>query len=215
MTQTYPTQDKSARLADATVHALGVTFALIGGTLLVGWAAMHASGAHVAALAIYGFGLVATFLASGVYHMTPWHHVRPTLRRIDHAAIFVMIAGTITPLAVMVDTTFAYVLLAAVWAIAAVGVTRKLFFWATPGRLGPLIYLAMGWLGILLVRDLMGLVPDVALGLMVAGGALYSIGVLFYAVVALRFGTAIWHGFVVAASACFFAAIAISAAALT
>ncbi|KQI68096.1 hemolysin III [Loktanella sp. 3ANDIMAR09] len=215
MIQTYPTQDPSARRADWAVHTLGTAFAVIGGALLVIWAALNTSGGTIAALSVYGFGLVATFLASSLYHMTPWHRVRPTLRRIDHAAIYVMIAGTVTPLAVMVHSPFAYAVLAAIWAIGLVGVVRKLFFWATPGRFGPLIYLAMGWLGILLVRDLMGLVPGVALMLMLAGGALYSVGVLFYSRESLRFATAIWHGFVVAASACFFAAITISTVALT
>jgi len=83
----------------------------------------------------------------------------------------------------------------------------KLFFWRTPGRFGPALYLLMGWLGVFLIWDLLPLVPGISVTAMAVGGALYCIGVVFYSWDGLRFSTAIWHGFVLAASSCFFAAI--------
>ncbi len=206
----YPTAARPERLADGAVHAVGVLGAIIGATLLIVQHAGLVSGGQLVALAIYGVGLIATFVASALYHMTPWHDLRPTLRRIDHAAIYLMIAGTYTPLVVMVGTTFAYVILGIVWGLAAVGIALKLFFWQTPGRFGPALYLIMGWLSAGLIWSIWPLLPGSVIALMAAGGLTYTAGVIFY-VSERRFTTAIWHGFVVAASACFWAAIAIGA----
>ena len=210
----YPTYARSERIADGTMHAIGVLGALTGAIALVAWSAGVASAGQVAAIAIYGGTLIATFAASAFYHFTPWESIRPTLRRFDHAAIYLKIAGTYTPLVVMVGTGFAYAVLAVVWALAVIGMVLKLFFWRTPGRFGPALYLIMGWLSLALIWSLWPIVPTSALVLMAVGGLLYTAGVPFYASETLKFSIAIWHGFVVAASACFFAAIALSAMAV-
>jgi hemolysin III len=206
----YPTTARPERLADGAVHAIGVLGAVIGATLLIVQHAGLVSGGQLLALAVYGIGLIATFVASALYHMTPWHSWRPTLRRIDHAAIYLKIAGTYTPLVVMVGSTFAYVILGIVWGLAAIGMTLKLFFWKAPGRFGPALYLIMGWLSVGLIWSIWPILPGSVIALIAAGGLTYTAGVLFY-VSEKRFTTAIWHGFVVAASACFWAAIAIGA----
>jgi hemolysin III len=213
-TSLYPTDALSERIADGTVHAIGVIGALTGAILLIIWSAFNASPGQIAAIAIYGGTLIATFAASAVYHLTPWEGIRPILRRFDHAAIYLKIAGTYTPLVVIIGHWFAYVVLAVVWALAAVGVVLKLFFWRTPGRFGPVLYLVMGWLSIALVWWLWPVVPLSAMVLIGIGGLLYTGGVPFYATHTMKYSTAIWHGFVVAASACFFMAIYISSAAL-
>lgn len=206
----YPTTARPERLADGAVHAVGVLGAVTGATLLIVQHAGLVSSGQLAALAIYGIGLIATFVASALYHMTPWHSLRPTLRRIDHAAIYLKIAGTYTPLVVMVGTSFAYVILSIIWGLAAIGMTLKLFFWQTPGRFGPALYLIMGWLSVGLIWSIWPILPGSVIALIAAGGLTYTAGVLFY-VSEKRFTTAIWHGCVVAASACFWAAIAIGA----
>lgn len=209
----YPKYARSERIADGTMHAIGLTGALAGAVTLVIWAVLHAGAGQVAALTIYGVGLIATFAASAFYHMTPWEGLRPTLRRIDHAAIYLKIAGTYTPLVVMIGSAFAYVLLAVVWGLAVFGMIRKLFYWRVPGRLGPLLYLVMGWMGVAVIWLALPVLPGWSTALIVVGGALYTLGVVFYAWEGLKFSIAIWHGFVVTASACFFAAIAVGAAA--
>ena len=214
-TSLYPTDALSERIADGTVHALGLLGALTGAVMLISWSAFNATAGQTAAIAIYGATLIATFAASAFYHLTPWESIRPLLRRFDHAAIYLKIAGTYTPLVVMIGSGFAYVILAVVWALAAIGVTLKLFFWRTPGRFGPLLYLIMGWLSLGLIWSLWPIVPLSAMILMGVGGLLYTGGVPFYATHTMKYSTAIWHGFVLAASACFFAAIAIAAAAMT
>ena len=206
----YPNYARSERIADGTMHAIGVLGALTGAIALIVWSAGVASAGQVAAIAVYGATLIATFAASAFYHFTPWEHVRPLLRRFDHAAIYLKIAGTYTPLVVMIGSGFAYAVLAIVWSLAFVGMVLKLFFWRTPGRFGPALYLVMGWLSLALIWSLWPIVPASAMLLMAAGGLLYTSGVPFYASETMKYATAIWHGFVVAASACFFAAIAIS-----
>ena len=209
----YPAYARSERIADGTLHALGVGFALAGAVALVGWSAGRADAGQMTALAVYGAALIATFTASAFYHMTPWTRLRPALRRIDHAAIYLKIAGTFTPLAVLIDTGFAYGVLALVWGMAAWGVTRKLFFWRVPGRFGPALYLVMGWLGVLLMPAIATQMPVLALGFLASGGVLYTVGVVFFSWDSLKFANAIWHGFVLAASVCFFTGIFVATAA--
>jgi len=201
----YPVYTRSERIADGSMHAIGIIGAVTGATLLLVWSAQIASSWEMAALAIYAVTLIATFAASAFYHMTPWESIRPLLRRIDHAAIYLKIAGTYTPLVVMIGSGLAYSILGMVWALAIIGMTLKLFFWSTPGRFGPVLYLIMGWMSIILIWSSWSVLP---LGYIVAGGLLYTVGVVFYSA-QMKFATAIWHGFVIAASTCFFAAIAI------
>ncbi|SOE16839.1 channel protein (hemolysin III family) [Hoeflea halophila] len=203
----YPSYTKSERVADGSMHVVGVTGAVLGAILLLAWAAPVASPWQIAAITIYAITLIATFAASAFYHMTPWESLRPTLRRIDHAAIYLKIAGTYTPLVVMIGSGLAYVVLGIVWALALIGMVLKLVFWSTPGRFGPALYLAMGWLSVVLFWSSWQQLP---FGYIVAGGLLYTVGVVFYAAKKMKFSNAIWHGFVIAASACFFAAISLS-----
>ena len=205
----YPSYARSERIADGAIHAIGVIFALGGATLLTGFALLHADSGRALAVGIYGLALIATFVASACYHMTPWEEARPTLRRIDHAAIFLKIAGTYTPLAALLGGAFAWTVLAVVWLVALGGALAKLLFWREPGRLGLLAYLALGWLGVLLLWPLAAKLPPPALLLTALGGGLYTLGVVFFAWDSLKFSNAIWHGFVLVASGCFFAAIAL------
>lgn len=208
----YPSYALSERIADGTMHGLGVLGAVVGAVFLLIWAAGNATVGQTTALAIYAAALITTFVASACYHMTPWESVRPRLRQIDHAAIYLKIAGTYTPLVVMIGSAFSYVILGVVWALAAFGVITKLFFWRRPGWFSTGLYLAMGWLSVALIWGLVPVVPTSTLVLIAIGGGLYTFGVIFYQWESLKFSNAIWHGFVVVASACFFAAIAIAAA---
>lgn len=208
---TYPTYARSERIADGSMHAIGVIGALTGAIMLFVLRAGDVTGWQLTALAVYGVALISTFAASAFYHMTPWPALRPTLRRFDHAAIYLKIAGTYTPLVVMVHSAFAYVILGIVWGLAVIGITLKLFFWRTPGRFGPALYLVMGWLSVGLIWTIWPVLPGVVIALIAAGGLTYTVGVIFY-VSKKKFTTAIWHGFVVAASACFWVAILIAAA---
>lgn len=207
--QVYPAYTRSERVADGTMHMLGVTGALAGATLLMIWAIGQVSGGQTFALAVYGLALISTFMASAFYHMTPWESIRPALRRLDHAAIYIKIAGTYTPLVVMIGSVSSYFILLAVWILAVYGVIRKLFFWQTPGRMGAALYLVMGWMSVGIIWSLVPILPIAAIWLITVGGLLYTFGVVFHVWESLKFSNAIWHGFVVAASVCFYIAIAL------
>ena len=209
----YPDATIPERIADGAVHAIGLLAAIVGAMLLLAWGGDHLGTTPFIALAVYATALICTFAASAVYNMMPYDGPRPFLRRLDHAAIYFKIAGTYTPLVVMIGSGFAYVILVVVWALAAIGITLKLFFWRTPGRFGPALYLVMGWLAVFLIWALIPVAPARVIWLIAAGGLIYTAGVPIYAAKSLPFSRAIWHGFVVVASACFFAAIAFGAAA--
>ena len=206
---TYPTYTRAERVADATMHGLGLGFAMTAAVMLLFWSAQFGPATQIAS-AVYGVALIACFGASAFYHFTPWEGLRPTLRRIDHAFIYLKIAGTYTPLVVIIGSGFAYLVLGVVWILAVIGMVTKLAFWRTPGRFGPALYLLMGWLSVALIWPLAQVVSPVAIGLIAAGGLTYSLGVIFYAAEGWRFTIAIWHGFVLVASACFFVAIVLA-----
>lgn len=205
----YPAYARSERIADGTLHAIGVIGAIAGATVLIIWTAGIAPAWQIAAISVYGATLVATFVASAMYHMTPWESLRPRLHRLDHAAIYLKIAGTYTPLVAMIGSWFAYVILGVVWGLALIGVVLNLFVWCKPGKSGPALYLIMGWLSLVLLWSLWPVVPTSTMVLIGIGGLLYTCGVPFFTAQRLKFAMAIWHGFVLAGSGCFFAAIAL------
>ena len=202
------------RLADGIIHILGIGAAIIAGTLLIMRAALHMpetiGSLGVAAVSIYAGAALCAFVASALYHMTPWDRARPWFHRIDHATIYFKIAGTYTPLIVLIGSVYAYLVLALVWAVAAIGAVGKMKQWLRPGLGSTVLYLVMGWASVTLIWPLAQTVPVLSLTLIISGGVLYSVGAIFNHCENLRFSTAIWHSFVLVGSGCFFAAIALA-----
>jgi hemolysin III len=200
--------DRGEMIADGIVHGVGLVLALAGVAVLL----VHASAAggvgQITAAAIYGAGLVATLSISFVYNMWPVSHTKWLLRRFDHSSIFVLIAATYTPfLHSGMDDPFLAFMLVAMWMIAACGVALKCVFPGRFDRLAILLYLAMGWSGVLAIGPLLTALPGTTMLLILAGGILYSAGVIFHVWEKLRFQNAIWHGFVVTAAAVHFSAV--------
>ena len=195
------------RVADGSIHILGVAASLVAATALM-IAALKLPPASIASLAVYGFGLIAVFACSAAYNLVTEARLKAILRRFDHAAIYVKIAGTYTPFAmVKMGDAAGFALLAAVWAITAFGATAKLLW---PGRLvrtSYVLYLAQGWAIVAAFGPFASAVSGRVLLLLVVGGSLYTLGVIFHLWERLPYHTAIWHALVVAASACHFAAI--------
>jgi hemolysin III len=200
--------DRSELIADAVVHVTGVCFGLVAATVLIVLAAVYASAIDVAAVSVYVGGLLAMLVLSATYNLWPVSRVKWVLRRFDHAAIYALIAATYTPLIMgLKDSYFAIALLIGVWCLAIVGIVIKL---ALPGRYDRLavgLYLAMGWSGMMIYDAVVKALPAVVLWFIVAGGVLYSFGVIFHAWQRLRFQNAIWHGFVLSGAACHYTAI--------
>jgi hemolysin III len=196
-------------LADGIVHVLGVALGVTGALALVVTALLTplAPGEKFS-VAVYAAGLVAMLSVSAAYNMWPVGRLKWRLRRADHATIFLMIAGTYTPLVTLVGTgLIAWGLLAWIWLAAAAGVALKL---ALPGRFDRLavaLYLLLGWSGVVVYDSVIAVLPPAALWFLAAGGLLYSVGVIFHLWQRLPFQNAIWHAFVLAAAACHYGAV--------
>jgi hemolysin III len=201
----YPSP--GAKCADLVVHITGLVFALFGGGILLGLAVGMGSLSQIAALGVYAAGLLAMLGFSTAYNFgkAPW---RPTLRRLDHAGIFLMIAGSYTPFTThSLSGAWAWGMTSAVWAIALFGVAGKLFLPGLGRRFWVGVYLALGWCVVVALKPMISGVSWVALMLLAIGGLVYTSGVIFYVNKKLKFARAIWHGHVVAAAGVHWAAI--------
>jgi hemolysin III len=200
--------DRAELIADGIVHAIGVIFGLIAATVLVVLTAVYASALDIVAVSIYVAGLLAMLVLSASYNLWPVSPTKWVLRRFDHAAIFVLIAATYTPIIMeLKDSVFAIVLLVGVWCVAIFGVVLKLGWPGRFDRVSVGLYLALGWSGMMLYDSVVTALPKLALWFVLAGGALYSLGVIFHAWRRLRFQNAIWHCFVLLGAACHYTAV--------
>lgn len=206
--ETYPVYGRDERLADAALHVAGVAAALVAAPVIVSRAAdLYGDTITVAGAAIYGFGLTAMLVCSASYHLVTHPLAKAILRRFDHAAIYLKIAATYTPFALLLAGGNAAAILGPIWAAALAGLALKLIAPQRVERISLALYLAMGW-AILAIGGpiLQGLSPA-GLALMLTGGALYTLGVAFFLWDRLRFHNAIWHAMVLAASFSVYAAL--------
>jgi hemolysin III len=200
--------DRVEIIADGVVHAIGILFGIIAATVLVVLTAVYASALSIIAVSIYVAGLLSMLVLSATYNLWPVSRTKWVLRRFDHSAIYVLIAATYTPFIMELgDSVTALALLVGVWCVAIFGIVLKLGW---PGRFDKLavgLYLALGWSGIILYHSVVGALPKPALWLVLAGGALYSLGVIFHSWRRLRFQNVIWHCFVLLGAACHYTAV--------
>ncbi|WP_307233248.1 PAQR family membrane homeostasis protein TrhA [Pararhizobium capsulatum] len=200
--------DKSELIADGVVHGVGLVFALIGVTALIFYATVWASAGQLAAAWIYGAGLVATLSISFMYNLWPVTNTKFWLRRFDHSSIFILIAATYTPfLQRGWADPFLFGMLIFIWSIAAAGVFIKCVYPGRFDRLAILLYLAMGWSGVFAAEPLLTQLSVTTMTLILIGGIIYSLGVIFHVWEKLRYQNAIWHGFVVTAAAVHYGAV--------
>jgi hemolysin III len=184
-------------IADALVHALGLLVALTAGGLLLLLAGEGPSTVSTA-VAIYVGSLCAVLTISLAFNLWPITPFKRLLARIDQAAIFLLIAGTYTPiLALLSDTPVSGWMTILVWGSAIVGIALKLIIPQHFGRLALLLYLGIGFSGVLVFQTLSETLPPTALWLLIAGGVTYSAGIVFHLWERLRFHSALWHAFVV------------------
>src|SRR5262245_39432016 len=209
MLRPCPRYTRAELVADGCVHVTGVLFSLVAAAAMLTLAANMLPAVATASLGVYAFGLVAVFACSAAYNLASPARpgLKAMLRRFDHAAIYVKIAGTYTPLALKMGDAAGIVLLGGVWAITAFGATAKLLWPGHLVRFSYVLYLVQGWAVLSALEPLLGAVSRRVLILLVVGGCLYTVGVLFHLWEKLRFHNAIWHGLVLAGSCCHFAAI--------
>ncbi|KAA9002689.1 hemolysin III family protein [Affinibrenneria salicis] len=196
-------------VANSISHGIGLVLGIVGLVLLLTQA--HRTGADAVAIAsysLYGGSIILLFLASTLYHAIPSPRAKPWLKRFDHCAIYILIAGTYTPfLLVGLGTPLALGLMVVIWAIALLGVIFKLAFVHRFEAMSLITYLVMGWLSLIVVYELAQKLSIWGVALLALGGAIYTLGVIFYACKRIPYNHAIWHAFVLGGSLCHFLAI--------
>lgn len=202
-------------IANSVTHGVGLGLSLAGFIVLIILAGKQTDTLHKLSILVYGATLVILYAASTIYHSV--HHVRlkRVFRVVDHAAIYLLIAGTYTPflLIYLRGSAWGWVFLASIWTMTLFGIVYKIFFIQRFPGISTATYLAMGWMAVLFIRPIVRAIPSTGLLWLAAGGLLYTAGVWFYTRDHQPYRHAIWHLFVLGGSACHYVAVLVSLAA--
>lgn len=205
---TPPFYTVGEEIAHAATHGLGLVLSLGGLAVLVVMASLRGDAWHVVGCAIFGVTLVLLYGASTLYHGIPSPRAKAVLRRLDHSAVFILIAGTYTPFTLVnLRGSWGWTLFALVWGLAVLGVAlhvavpRRARWFSVP------LALAMGWMVVIALEPLVRSVHPDGILLMAAGGLAYTLGVVFYAWQRLPYNHAVWHVCVLVGSACHFSCV--------
>jgi hemolysin III len=202
-------ETNAEHIANAITHGIGAALSVAALILLIVVSSQHGDTRRVVTLTIYGVSLLVVYMASTCFHsVRPGTRYRRMLRVWDHAAIYMFIAGTYTPLLlVFVRGGWGWSLFGVLWGLALVGTLIKVHFVGRYDLVSTAVYIAMGWIGLLAIRPFLTMIPTGALWWLLAGGITYTIGVIFYLWERLRFSHAVWHLFVLGGSVCHFFAL--------
>ena len=196
------------KTADLIVHVVGLTLAVVGGGLLAVLAALYAGVGAAVAIAVYALCLVAMLTASTVYNQIRPCAARPVLRRLDEAAIFLMIAGSYTPFTTQrFEGAWAVGFTLLVWAVGLSGAFAKVLLPRLSDVFWSCVYVAFGWLAVVALKPMVDTVHPAALALLVIGGLIYTAGVFVFVSPKVKYRRAIWHGFVVTGATVHWAAV--------
>ncbi|MEK8128466.1 hemolysin III family protein [Paenibacillus filicis] len=194
--------------ANAISHGIGAVLSLAALVLLVIRSAMYGTAWHVVSFAIFGASLLLLYVCSTLLHSARQERWVRTFEIMDHAAIYVLIAGTYTPfLLVTIRSTLGWSLLGIVWGLALAGILFKMFFTGRFNVLSTLFYIGMGWMVLFAFKPLQQMLPEPGIAWLVAGGILYTLGTIFYLWKRLFYHHAVWHLFVLMGSICHFVSV--------
>ena len=188
-------------VAHALTHGIGAALSIAALVVMILWSVAYGDAWHVVAASIYGASLILLYTASTLYHAFPWPRVKALFQQLDHAAIYILIAGTYTPFALInLRGAWGWTLLGIVWGIALIGVVLELAMTKRIKWLSLSLYLGLGWMALIAIKPMIDNVDFGGLMLLVAGGLAYTFGVIFYVRKSLPYHHAIWHLFVLAGS---------------
>ena len=194
---------KKEEIANAITHGLGVAFGIFALVFLI---ITHYKTTDIYGLVsyiVYGASLIILYLSSTLYHSIPIKRAKIHLRKLDHASIFILIAGTYTPISMIaLRGKLGWTILITIWSIALLGIIFKVFFINKLKIISVIMYLAMGWLIIFAIKPLIVALSTKSLVFMIIGGLFYTVGILFYALQSMgfKYSHSIWHLFVLAGS---------------
>ena len=193
--------------ASALTSGAGLVAALVGGVILATLAA-RGDGWQLVGASVFAATLLLLYLSSTLYHAATNPAAKSRLKVFDHCSIYLLIAGTYTPFTLIaLRGHVGWWLFGAIWSLAVLGIVFKLFFTGRFKLVSTLIYLAMGWMAIVAIKPMLAALSPATLAWLFAGGIAYTLGTLFYMSKSIRYSHAIWHGFVLAGSACHFVAV--------
>jgi len=192
-------------LFNQLTHGIGALLSLVGLLVLVVMAGRQGSVRGVVSYSIYGLSLVVLYVASTLYHSAVTKKTQSVLRIVDHATIYLLIAGSYTPITLLaLQGVWGWTLFSIVWGLAALGISLKLIGLEKTKNLSMTLYFLMGWLVVIAIKPMLESVVPQLLLLMLAGGLFYTLGIIFYAAKKIPFNHGIWHLFVLAGSICHF-----------
>lgn len=195
-------------IAHAVTHGVGLLLSIAGLTTLVVAASLRGNAWHVVGCSIFGASLVLLYAASTLYHAIRHPGAKRVFQRLDHGAIFLLIAGTYTPFAlVSLRGGWGWTLLSLIWGLALLGIVLQLTLPARASRFSLALYLIMGWMALLALEPLLRALHPGGLLLLLLGGGAYTLGALVYAWQRLPYNHAVWHVFVMVGSVCHFACV--------
>ncbi len=188
-------------IANSITHAIGVGLSIAGLVILIIRAARFGDTWHMVSFIVFGVSLILLYLASTIYHSTPNLSWNAILQRLDHAAIFFLIAGTYTPfLLTKLRSAFGWSIFGIVWGLALLGLILKVGFTKRFVKPSVWLYIAMSWFAIILFNQMMQQIGSLSLTLLLIGGIFYTSGILFYRWRKLPYSHAVWHVFVMGGS---------------
>jgi len=191
-----------------TSHAVGLVLSVIAFFLLIMHSILHGNSLHVFSFSVYGISLILLYSASTFYHSAKSPEIRSRLRVIDHASIYVLIAGTYTPFALItLSGKLGWIIFGIAWGLASVGVVLKLYFTGKYKLVSTLMYILMGWMLVFFIKPLMANLSNSGFILLAAGGMSYTVGAILYSIKKTPFNHAIFHVFVLIGSFTQFASI--------
>lgn len=198
-------------IVNSLTHGVGVLLAIAATAVLITRAAAHGDPWQVVGCSVFGASLIFLYTASTLYHSVSAPRAKKVLRALDHTAIFVLIAGTYTPFALVnLRGPWGWSLFVAIWCVAVFGMVSRLTFLRRWPAVTVALYVLMGWAVVVVARPFIQHVSTPGLVLLVAGGLAYTAGLAFYSWERLPYNHAIWHGFVLAGSACHVFAVLVS-----
>lgn len=199
---------RGEEIANWITHGVGLAASIGGLTLLIVFSSMRGNAWHVVSFTVFGLALLILYTVSTIYHASRSPRTKSVFRRLDHAAIFLLIAGTYTPfLLTNLRGPWGWTLFGVIWGLCGAGAVFQLFFGGRYRLVSTLAYLFVGWLILVALGPLVANVPNGGVWLLVAGGLCYTIGVMFYLWKQLRYHHAVWHTFVLGGSTCHFLAV--------
>jgi hemolysin III len=201
---------RGEEIANVVTHSIGTALSVAGLVILLFLTLSHPDRYCLVSSLIFGATLIVLYAGSTIYHSMRHPHRRRKAQVLDHAMIYVLIAGTYTPFTlVTLRGAWGWTLFGIVWGLAVIGVIREFFFKGKPKWLSMVMYLSMGWIAIIAIKPLIERLPAGGLWLLLSGGLAYTVGTIFYGMKKIPYTHAIWHLFVLGGSTCHFLAVAL------